>query len=319
MFRKLIRDGIARGENDPNLEEQITKKHASAVHSFLAAQKIAADQIDVIGFHGQTLWHKPKEGKTLQLGDGAMLAAMTGIDVVNDFRSADMLAGGQGAPLVPLYHRALAHDLQKPLAIVNIGGVANITWIGDEELIAFDTGPGNALLDDWVLKGTGKPFDENGALAAKGRVFDSYIELFLHHPYFEKPPPKSLDRETFSNFVPKGLSLEDGAATLTMMSVAAIALAVRSFDKKPEKIYLTGGGRRNKTMRAWLAAQSGVSVECVEELGWRGDSMEAEAFAYLAVRSVLGLPLTLPTTTGVKEPMTGGVIFSFAGEGANIT
>lgn len=309
LFRRHMRDAIMRGEGTPWLEEQITKKHATAVAAFLRAQNLATDQIDLIGFHGQTLWHKPKKGQTLQLGDGAMLAALTGIDVVNDFRSADMNAGGQGAPLVPLYHRALAQEIKKPLAVVNIGGVANITWIGserDKDLVAFDTGPGNALLDDWVLEHTGQPFDKDGALAAKGCVSDSYMELFFHHPYFKEKPPKSLDRGSFINFVPQSLSLEDGAATLTMMTIEAIAIALRSFPKKTEKIYLAGGGRHNKTMISWLAERTGAYVGCVEELGWRGDSLEAEAFAYLAVRSVKGLPLTLPRTTGARKPTKGG-------------
>ena len=313
-FRQQIRlcFGKKSGRADPEVawvEDQLTRQHGLAVKTFLHNHAIDRKDVDVIGFHGQTLWHNPAARETIQIGDGAALASLTGIDVVNDFRTADVKAGGQGAPLVPLYHRALAQALPKPVAIVNIGGVSNITWIGgpeDTDILSFDTGPGNALLDDWILEKAGKPYDKDGALAAQGRVEDSFIELFLHHPYFAKTPPKSLDRDAFTNFVPRHLSLEDGAATLSMMTVLAIVQGLDGIKRKPHALYLTGGGRLNPTIRRWLSEKAGVPVGSVDDLGWHGDSLEAEAFAYLAVRSLLGLPLTLPTTTSVPEPLTGG-------------
>lgn len=316
VFRDQMRQALGRqqGREDPQvawLENEITKRHGHAVLAFLNRLGLTADQVDLIGFHGHTIWHNPASRQTIQLGDGALLAEMTGIDVVNDFRSADVAAGGQGAPLVPLYHQALAASLPKPVAIVNIGGVANVTWIGgkdETDLLAFDTGPGNALIDDWVSEKTGKPFDKGGELAAQGTVDRSYLQMFLLHPYFERPAPKSLDRDAFSNFVPRGLGDADGAATLTMMSAQAISDALLSLPAKPAAVYVAGGGRLNATLMNWIAERSGLSIRNADDLGWSGDFLEAEAFAYLAVRSLLGLPLSLPTTTGVPEPMRGGVM-----------
>lgn len=320
QFREQIRACFDKRQShgDPHilwLEEQLTKRHGLAVQSFLKDKGISPESVDLIGFHGQTIWHDPANRETLQIGSGALLADMTGISVVNDFRSTDVKAGGQGAPLVPLYHQALASSLPKPLGIINIGGVSNITYIGSDgelDILAFDMGPGNALLNDFVLKEGGQSFDKDGALAAKGVVDYSYLELMLHHPYFDKQAPKSLDRNAFRNFMPHGLSAENGAATLTMMSVRAITHGLKLLPEMPKVLYLTGGGRHNKTMCDWLAQESHLEIKSVDELGWRGDSMEAEAFAYLAVRSVLGLPLSLPTTTCVPEPMTGGVFHKVA-------
>ncbi|MDD5587375.1 MAG: anhydro-N-acetylmuramic acid kinase, partial [Alphaproteobacteria bacterium] len=260
---------------------------------------------------GQTIWHQPEEGLTIQLGDGGYLARQTGIPVINDFRSADIRAGGQGAPLVPLYHRALAANLPKPVAIINIGGVSNITWIGgddEDDILAFDMGPGNALIDDWMLRHTGQPYDKDGKLAALGFAEEARVDRFLQHPFFGKKPPKSLDRNAFNEFIPQGMSTTDGVATLTMMTVRAVVSGLDLLPRKPLTVYLTGGGRHNATMMRWIAEQSGSPVETVEALGWNGDSLEAETFAYLAVRSKLGLPLSLPGTTGVSRPATGGIL-----------
>ncbi|HAX91895.1 MAG TPA: anhydro-N-acetylmuramic acid kinase, partial [Rhodospirillaceae bacterium] len=216
---------------------------------------------------------------------------------------------GQGAPLVPLYHRALAAGLKKPTAIINIGGVSNITWIGgerDDELLAFDLGPGNALIDDWILRHVGENCDRDGVCAARGAVDEKHIVKFLEHPFFQVKPPKSLDRDVFAGFVPEGASVEDGAATLTMMSVAAIAKGLEAVPVLAREVYIAGGGRHNATMMRWLAERTGLSIKSVDALGWNGDAVEAEAFAYLAVRSVLGLPLSVPNTTRVSQPMTGG-------------
>jgi len=238
-----------------------------------------------------------------------LLAKLTGIDVVNDFRSSDVASGGQGAPLVPLYHQALAAGLERPLAVINIGGVANVTWLGPgaDDILAFDTGPGNALLDDWALTHTGKPVDEHGALARSGRVDEERVTRFLADPYFAAPPPKSLDRDHFASLAPEGLSPADGAATLCAMTAAAIALAPRHFPAPVKRWLVSGGGRRNPVLMKLLRAKLGP-VEPVEKAGWDGDALEAQAFGYLAVRSREGLPLSLPRTTGVKAPTTGGTL-----------
>lgn len=314
-FRERLRAlfGKSRTQAGPDLSEiehHLTKLHAEIVHRLLAKADGKVDgTVDVIGFHGQTLLHQPKDGVTYQMGDGAMLAKETGIPVVNDFRSADMKAGGQGAPLVPLYHRALAADLPKPMAILNVGGVTNITWIGgdrDEDILAFDVGPGNAPLDDWMLVRTGNPYDEYGVLAATGKIHRDLVAKMLKHPFFAQMPPKSLDRNTFVNLVPGTLSAADGAATITKMIARGVANSFKFLPEKPLHLYVTGGGRLNNTLMRHLADLLGIPVKSVDELGWSGDGLEAEAFAYLAVRSRLGLPLSVPGTTGVKEPVTGG-------------
>ncbi|MBV8061277.1 MAG: anhydro-N-acetylmuramic acid kinase [Alphaproteobacteria bacterium] len=315
-FRQKIRGffGIQAAPNDARLTDitrEQTLLHAGAVKAFMATQGLAASDIDLIGFHGQTLWHSPATRQTLQIGDGTLLAAETGINVVYDFRTADVKAGGQGAPLVPLYHRALAAALPKPLAILNIGGVSNITWIGgdgDNEILAYDVGPGNALIDDWVLKHTGQPHDHDGAAAALGVVDEVLLERYAQHPFFAAKPPKSLDRDAWGGFVPQGGSFEDGAATLTMMTVRGVELSLKHMLTKPQSIYVCGGGRHNKTMMRWLAERTRIAIHNVDVLGWDGDALEAEAFAYLAVRSVLGLPLSVPGTTGVPCSLTGGVL-----------
>jgi anhydro-N-acetylmuramic acid kinase len=269
------------------------------------------DGIDVIGCHGHTILHRPQAGYTWQIGNGKLLAELTHTDVVCDFRSADVAAGGEGAPLAPLYHAALAADLPKPLAVLNIGGVANVTWIGNgpDDLLAFDTGPGNALIDDWVLRHTGKPLDADGALARVGKVDDAAVAKLLAHPYFFRTPPKSLDRNEFAALVPNHLSPADGAATLTAMTVAAVRHATEHFPTPATHWLVTGGGRHNRTLMVGLKRALGVDVEPVESAGWDGDALEAQAFAYLAVRSLAGLPLSLPATTGVAHPMTGGRLF----------
>lgn len=290
------------------VERDITDLHAEVVSALLAEAGLEVAAVDLIGFHGHTILHAPDQRRTWQIGDGARLAALTGIAVVGDFRSADVAAGGQGAPLVPLYHRALAAGLEKPLAVLNIGGVANVTWLGagEEAVLAFDTGPGNALIDDWVLRHTGRRYDENGALAAAGRVNETALAALLDHPYFRRPAPKSLDRDAFDPAPVAGLSLEDGAATLAAFTVETIAAALPLLPEPPLRWLVTGGGRLNGTLMAMLAARLGVPVAAVESRGWSGDALEAQAFGYLAVRSRRGLPLTLPTTTGVPRPLGGG-------------
>jgi anhydro-N-acetylmuramic acid kinase len=277
------------------------------VRRLLSESGHAPADIDVIGFHGHTILHQPRRGVTVQIGDGELLAELTGIEVVDDFRSRDVAAGGEGAPFVPLFHAALAAALPRPVAILNVGGVANVTWIGPEgDPIAFDTGPGNALIDDWTRSRTGRAFDEDGRLAARGRVDETLLAALLRNPYFARRPPKSLDRDDFDLRLLGHLGAEDGAATLTAFTARAAALSVRFLPAKPLRWLVTGGGRKNASLMAMLARDLAADVAPVEAVGWNGDALEAQAFAYLAVRSLKGLPLSLPTTTGVRSPQTGG-------------
>ena len=290
-------------------EWQLTDWHVAAVESFSEQLGLTPSEIDVIGFHGQTVLHRPEQKLTVQLGDGPTLARRLGRPVVYDMRAADMEAGGQGAPLAPVYHRALAAKFdERPIAFVNIGGVANVTWIGDDEsLIAFDTGPGNALLDDWTMRHTGFPHDMNGALALRGKVFEEMLEAALASPFFHQPPPKSLDRNTFANVSLEGLSPEDGAATLVAFTKSGIMLANDWFPSPPKRWIVCGGGRHNPAIMAALPGRPNV-FQTAEEAGFDGDAMEAEAWGYLAVRSLKGLPITFPGTTKAPRPMTGGVL-----------
>jgi anhydro-N-acetylmuramic acid kinase len=266
---------------------------------------------DLIGFHGQTILHQPDRGRTWQVGDAALLARQTGVAVAYDFRSADVAAGGQGAPLVPVFHQALAAGLEPPVAILNIGGVANVTWIGpSDELVAFDTGPGNGPLDDWAARHTGKRFDRDGALARAGRVDSAVLRRLLAHPYFAAPPPKSLDRLDFSRALAAsgldGLSAADGAATLVAFTVGAIAAT--AFPDPPRRWLVCGGGRHNPAIMDGLRAALDVPLDPVEAVGWDGDALEAQCFGFLAARVAAGLPLSFPGTTGVPHPMQGGRI-----------
>ena len=314
-FRERLRSVLGGTGPVAEVEAELTRLHAEAVEEFCARHPAVA--IDIVGFHGHTILHRPAERRTWQLGDGAALADRLGIDVVGDFRSADVAAGGEGAPLAPLYHEALAVPLPKPVAVVNIGGVANVTWIGEGgHILAFDTGPGNAPIDDWVNRHTGAPADFDGRLAAAGRVSKDHVARFMALPYFDRPPPKSLDRDDFRDAAPLGLALEDGAASLTEMTVAAVAAARRHFPMPVREWLVCGGGRRNPALMAALARVLATPVRPVEAVGWDGDALEAQAFAYLAVRSLKGLPLSLPSTTGAPHPVCGGRLFSRRGRGS---
>lgn len=308
-FREKLRSVLGGAGPVAEVEAALTRLHADAVKQFV--KRYPRTHIDIVGLHGHTILHRPAEHCTWQLGDGALLAQLLGLDVVADFRSADIAAGGQGAPLAPVFHAAIAATLPKPLAILNIGGVANVTWIGEgAEILAFDTGPGNALIDDWVRRYTGAAADIGGAAARAGRASVVHVARFLAAPFFELPPPKSLDRNDFREFVPEGLSFEDGAATLTEETAAAVAAAVLHFPVPASKWLVCGGGRRNPVLMQALSRRLRAAVYPVEEVGWDGDALEAQAFAYLAVRSVRGLPLSLPSTTGVSQPMSGGRLFT---------
>ncbi len=291
---------------------ELTALHADAVEVVLAESGMDRSMIKIIGFHGQTVFHAPDQGVTRQLGDGQSLANRTGIPVITDFRSADVAAGGQGAPFAPLYHAALAQRLERPLAVLNIGGVANVTWLGpdtDKDIWAFDTGPGSALLDDWVSRHGLGDYDADGALAAAGMVDEEAVSLLMAHPYFQQSPPKSLDRNDFDPSPVALLSPEDGAATLTAFTARSIAMALDHLPEPPVRWLVCGGGRRNTTIMHMLGEFLRVPVDPVESVGWSGDHLEAEAFGFLAVRSLMGLPLSMPTTTGVAHPMSGGHLF----------
>ncbi len=290
-------------------EALVTQAHITAVQDFLARQDTKPT---LIGFHGQTILHRPQERLTVQLGDGAALAAACDIDVVGAFRQADIAAGGEGAPLAPLFHAALLPAAKMPAIIVNIGGVANLTYCEGEHIIAFDTGTGNALIDDWMCAHTTATYDQDGKTAATGTPDMALVNTWLAHPFFSRPPPKSLDRLDFANILDTltGKSPADGAATLTAFTAHSIALGIKTaIRKKPKQIILCGGGRHNTTLRQMLAAQVNIPIVACEEHGWQGNALEAQAFAWLAVRSVKGLPLSLPTTTGVRAPQKGGQLF----------
>jgi anhydro-N-acetylmuramic acid kinase len=320
--RRLLRQALAEAVHLPQREARpgvlreaervVTVAHAEAVASFTAHNRITFEDIDIVGFHGQTVLHRPAEGMTVQIGDAAALAKAIHIPVMHDFRAADVAAGGQGAPFVPVYHRALAQSLERegPIVVLNIGGVSNITYIdGGDILIACDTGPGNALLDDFIYRITSQPFDCEGRMAAQGAADEGWIARALDHPFFALPPPKSLDRNDFASLVLRDVAPADGAATLTALTAAAIARVVPLLPKRPESWIVAGGGARNLTMMRMLRERlSPASVEAADALGWSTDSIEAQAFGFLAARGLKGLPLSYPATTGVPIPMTGGVI-----------
>src|SRR5579859_3873892 len=292
-------------------ERIVTSAHAEAIASFKAQNRIASEDIDIVGFHGQTVLHRPAEKMTVQIGDGVALAKAIHIPVMHDFRAADVEAGGQGAPFVPVYHRALAQSLGRegPIAVLNIGGVANITYIDGDTLIACDTGPGNALLDDFMYRAMAQRFDCDGRMAAQGTPDETWISKALSHPFFALPPPKSLDRNHFASLVLRDMPPADGAATLTAFTAATIAQVVPLLPKPPKSWIVAGGGARNFTMLRMLRERlSPAKVEAANALGWSTDAMEAQAFGFLAARGLKGLPLSYPATTGVPIPMTGGVI-----------
>jgi anhydro-N-acetylmuramic acid kinase len=307
-FRERLRAVLGRCDAPAELERDLALAHVAAVENLLAAAKLSPAEVDVVGFHGHTTFHDPRNGVTRQIGDGALLARRIGIDVVNDFRSADVAGGGEGAPLVPLYHAALARNLDKPVAVLNLGGVANLTWIGkDGDLLAFDTGPGVGLLDDWCAQRAGCPFDADGKFAAAGRADQTIVARMLEHPYFDRPAPKSLDRLDFNLDEVASLSVENGAATLAAFTAACVARGTALFPAIPRHFLVTGGGRRNPALMMVLRRALVGAIAPVESVGWDGDALEAQAFGFLAVRSLRGLPLSLPQTTGVNVPTTGGV------------
>lgn len=313
--RATIRAAFGRWPGDPGVTsaaEVVESAHAEVLARFSGAE--------VVGFHGQTLAHDPAGRGTHQCGDGATLAEVLGLPVVWDFRSNDVAMGGQGAPLAPFFHFACARWIKAtaPLAFLNLGGVGNLTWVDPTAptpeapgaLLAFDTGPANAPINDLMQTAFGLAQDEGGAVAAQGRIDDAAVSAFLNHPYFFKMPPKSLDRNEFSAALrPLGsLSPHDAAATLTTLAAASVARGAEHFPRPVDRILVTGGGRHNGTMMRELSARLSCAVEPVEAAGLDGDMLEAQAFAYLAVRVLRGLPTSCPTTTGVPAAVGGGKI-----------
>lgn len=287
----------------------VTAAHVRAIDSFLAEFPDARPQL--IGFHGQTTFHDPSRRVTVQIGDALALANRYGLPTVTGFRKADVAAGGEGAPLAPLFHAAMTAGLPRPLAVLNLGGVGNVTWIGEatDEILAFDTGPANALIDDWMQQRTGTARDTDGRAAAAGQIDADWLRELMDNAYFDREPPKSLDREAFQPASwPEALSTEDGAATLTEFTAQSVARALPHLPQPPLRWLVTGGGRHNPALMQRLAAVLGVPVEPVEAIGHDGDAVEAQAFAFLAVRAWRDLPLSLPGTTGVPHPMPGGEV-----------
>jgi len=320
--RGLLRQALTEAVNLPQrdarpgvlreAERAVTIAHAEAIAAFTSQNHISRDGVDIVGFHGQTVLHRPEQRMTVQIGDATALAKAIHIPVMHDFRAADVAAGGQGAPFVPVYHRALAQSLDRdgPMVVVNIGGVSNITYIdGADVLIACDTGPGNALLDDFMFRSMAQPFDCEGRTASQGVVDVAWIIRAMRHPFFALAPPKSLDRNHFASLALPAGSPADVAATLTAFTVEAIAGIVSLLPKEPKSWIVTGGGARNLTMLRMLRERLVPSrVEAADALGWAGDAIEAQAFGFLAARGLRGLPLSYPATTGVPIPMTGGVV-----------
>ncbi|WP_108814992.1 anhydro-N-acetylmuramic acid kinase [Loktanella sp. Alg231-35] len=276
--------------------------------------------IALAGFHGQTLAHDPGGRGTHQCGDGARVAARLGVAVAWDFRTADVVAGGQGAPLAPFYHFALAKWMKAdaPVVFLNLGGVGNITWVDPscddpadpKALLAFDTGPANAPMNDLLMQCRGLSYDLDGALAALGTADQQIVDDFLLHPYFARPAPKSLDRDAFAGLsdAVTALSEVDALATLAKAVTASVAKAMTLCPAPPAKLFVTGGGRHNNTLMTGLAEVLDCPVAPVEDAGLDGDMIEAQAFGYLAVRAARGLPLSSPQTTGIAAPITGGRI-----------
>jgi anhydro-N-acetylmuramic acid kinase len=306
-LRKQLIEAVHTGKATDALERELTFAHIAVVKELLSKASLSAQDIALVGFPGQTIFHDPANGITQQIGDAALLAKELGIDAIGDFRSNDVKQGGEGAPLVPVFHRALFEGYDLPLAVVNIGGVANVTYLDEDAMIAFDTGPGNALLDDWMQKHTGNTYDDGGEVAFSQQTDGAFVEQFLAQSYFSRRPPKSLDRNQFYKSLQPMLESDTGLSTLTQCTVASIVASQKHFPKAVKRWFVAGGGRHNQALLSRLQEALSVAVDPIEAAGFNGDMLEAQAFAYLAVRSHYGLPLTFPDTTGVKEATLGGV------------
>lgn len=300
--------------------------HLQSADQFLQSNGLIFKDIDLMGVHGQTVLHERPQhglrGRTVQLFDGQAFADATGVTVVSDFRQADVAAGGEGAPLAPVYHRALVQKagLELPVVVVNLGGVANITLIDeDTKLMALDTGPANGLMDQWMRRHDRGDYDHEGQIAASGRVDEDVVAAYMGHPYFAASAPKSLDRYDFTLERVQGLDLADGMATLSAFTLRSLLAGIEAVGARPKTVVLAGGGRHNRHLVSQIAAAlAPAQVIPAETLGWRGGALEAEAFAYMAARTLRGLPISFPGTTAVPEPMTGGVISSPRGHAQSV-
>ncbi len=319
-LRYDIREVIYRRGDAALAARDITIAHCDVVHELLREAGLHFSEVSLLGFHGQTIDHRPEDGITVQIGDPSLLAERTGIDVIADFRRRDIACGGQGAPLVPLYHAALVRNMDLPVVVLNIGGMANVTWVGRSEnaqkliahdIVAFDTGPGNVLLNEWAGLHTGQYCDTNGQLALQGEVDEAVVEHLLEDEYFSLHPPKSIDRNYFTIDAVRHFSAVDGAATLAAFTIASILQAKQYFPAPANSWIVAGGGRHNPSLIKPLRQQI-ANFYTAEDMRWNGDAVEAQAFAFLAVRSARGMPLTLPTTTGTNRAVTGGALYKAA-------
>ena len=304
-------DSPERAEEIRQAEEAFTGFAAAAVREFVKDNDAAPD---VLGFAGHTICHRPQEHYTHQIGDGQRLADLTGLKTVARFRNADILAGGQGAPFAPVYYEALAAGLPRPLAVVDIGGTSEIVWFGSNgEMKAFVSGPGNAIINDWVTKHGGMHFDYNGKLAVTGKVQDKILATLMHHKYIALYPPKACDRTIFAEKAEhlEGLTLEDGAATATAFVAESIAYSMALFlPEPPTKVLVCGGGAKNPTLMRFLRQRlPQTEVETAVAAGWPPEAVDAQEAAFWAVRRLHCLPLSFPSTTGAAEPVIGGEIF----------
>ena len=300
------------------IENEFTHLNFLAINKFLKKNKIKKDKIDVIGFHGQTISHNPSKGYSWQIGNSKKLANLLNINVVSNFRNNDIINGGQGAPLPPIFHYYLTKKIKKKVCFINLGGISNITYFDHKSktnlnnILAFDAGPCCSLIDDWVTQNSNKKFDNFGLLARKGNVKDKIVKDFLKKPFFTKLPPKSLDRSSFSIKKLRKLKIKDGAATLNYFVADTLLIAINCLPDIPDVCILSGGGRHNKFLVELINKKIEKSkILLSENYNWNGDSIEAYAFAYLSVRKLLNLPITFSKTTGVKTPLTGGQIFTF--------
>lgn len=321
-LRKKIRALIHRKHSINillEIRDELAVEHARVVKDLLHKANLKNSDIDLIGFHGQTIYHNPAKKKTLQIGNAALLATLTQINVISDFRSQDVANGGHGAPLVPFYHQAICQDLEKPVAVLNIGGVANVTYVGHDHLLAFDTGPGGALLDDWIHEKEKKHFDDEGKIARRGIPNEHLLDDLMKNPFFRKQPPKSLDRNKFKSIMKKisAMTLEDGASTLTHFIARSVNDSQKFFPSKPKKWIICGGGSKNLFLMDLLKKKYDFDTINLENFrafknhAIDPDFVEAQAFGFLAARSHYNLPLSIPTTTGVSEKMSGGAFYRF--------
>ena len=314
---KAALEGRDSADDITQAVDMVTSAHINAAQKLMEKHHLQRTEIDIIGFHGQTILHRPakardQRGRSWQIGSGAIVAQELKIDVIDDFRKQDIEAGGEGAPFSPVYHQALvrAQNPEGAVCVLNIGGVANVTYVPENgqinEMIAFDSGPGNGLIDEWLVLSTGAPMDEDGALAASGIVDETALRMLMLSPYLKRNPPKSLDRYDFKLNPIKHLSPADGAATLTAFTAETVRASVVFLPQPPIGWVVCGGGRHNPVLMDALANRLGAPVKKAEDVGWNGDFIEAECFAYLAVRSLKKLPLSFPKTTRVPHPKCGG-------------